>query len=947
MRSPRSVTKRVAAAAILALALTGVSVPAAHAADPVTVDLLSINDFHGRLEAATPIAGAAVMAGMIDSYRAANPNTIFAAAGDLIGASTFTSFIQNDEPTIEALNVMGLDTSSFGNHEFDQGVDDVKDRILPLADWDYLAANLYNKGTTTPAFQEYFVQEFGDVSVGFVGAVTEELPSLVSPAGIASIDVGPVVPAVNRVADQLSDGNAANGEADVVILLVHEGATTTSLASATDGSTPFGQIVNGANANISAIISGHTHLAYNHSIPIPGTQTSRPVLSSGQYGEKFSHTTLQIDPATGELVSIASEIKNLFGAYAPNAAVAQIVADAKTVADQLGSVKLGDITANLNRGVQTAGTENRGAESTLGNFVADVQLWSTESTGSQIAFMNPGGLRSDLKYAANPNTLGDGTGVVTYSEAAGVQSFANTLVTKDLTGDQIRQALEQQWQPSGASRPFLKLGLSEGLRYTYNPTAAAGSRITGMWLNGTPINLTATYKVTMNSFLASGGDNFGAFALGTNTADSGKVDLASMVDYFEEFPTVTPDYEQRAVGVQVSAPDADGYTSGDEVTLTLSSLLFTNDGPRAGTVVVTSGDEELGTATIDPAIVDLGDEVGRATVTITIPEGTGLGQLPLTITVPETGTTATVTLATTAEADRVGGANRYEVGVNISKAAYPETAPVVYVANGENYPDALSAGPAAAFEGGPLLLVKPNDAPEAVLDEIERLDPDRIVVVGGTLSITEGTFNDLAALAPEIDRITGADRYEVSRKIAQYAFGDAEVPLAYIATGEKFPDALSAGGAAGSQGAPVLLVPGSASALDSNTAALLDELGTTETKVLGGEASVSAGVFADLAELTTATRFGGVNRFEAARAVNKDAFDSADQAFLATGLNYPDALAGSAWAATSGSPLYVVPGNCITAGVLADLKMLGVSSVTLLGGELSLTPEVLALTQCP
>ncbi|MDH6182559.1 2',3'-cyclic-nucleotide 2'-phosphodiesterase (5'-nucleotidase family)/putative cell wall-binding protein [Microbacteriaceae bacterium SG_E_30_P1] len=946
MRSSRSVLRRIAPAAVLALALTAVgTVPAAHAADPVTVDLLSINDFHGRLEASSPIAGAAVLAGMVDSYRAANPNTLFVGAGDLIGASTFTSFIQQDEPTIEALNVMGLDTSSFGNHEFDHGVDDVVNRIEPLTDWDYLAANLYQKGTSTPAFPEYFVQDFGGVSVGFVGAVTEELPSLVSPAGIASIDVGPVVPAVNRVADQLSDGNPANGEADVVILLVHEGAATTNIASATDDS-PFGRIVTGANANVDAIISGHTHLAYNHTVPIPGTDKTRPVISSGQYGEKFAHSAIQIDPDSGEIVSFTTEIKNLFGAYAPNAEVAQIVADAVAVARERGSVKLGDITADLNRGVQSGGAENRGAESTLGNFVADVQLWATEDSGSQIAFMNPGGLRADLKYAINPTTPGDGTGVVTYSEGAAVQSFANTLVTKDMTGNQIKLVLEQQWQPSGAARPFLKLGISEGLTYTYDATAAAGSRITQVWLDGTPLDPTATYRVTMNSFLASGGDNFGAFAQGTNPADSGKVDLQSMVEYFEEFPVVSPDYTQRAVGVKLPTPDGDGFGVGDEVTLSLSSLLFSQDGPRTGTVNVSSEGTLLGSATIDPSIVDTTDEVGRASVTITVPLTTQ-STLPLTITVPSTGTTTTVDLPVIpAEPERIGGANRYEVGVNISQASYPETAPVVYVANGENYPDALSAGPAAAFEGGPLLLVRPNEAPDAVLAEIERLQPSKIVVVGGTLSVTEGTFNDLKELADETVRITGANRYEVSRNIAEYAFGGEDVPVAYVATGEKFPDALSAGGAAGVQNAPVLLVRGSATDLDAATEDLLDSLGTTETRVLGGEASVSAGVFTDLAAITDATRFGGANRYEAARAINSDAFESADQAFLATGLNFPDALAGSAWAATSGSPLYVVPGNCITAGVLADLNTLGVSEVTLLGGEASLSPEVAELAVC-
>jgi 5'-nucleotidase len=614
-------------------------------AAPVDIDLVSVNDFHGRIEASGVVAGAAVMAGMVDSYRAANPNTLFVGAGDFIGASTFTSFIQQDQPTIDVLNEMGLDASAFGNHEFDQGRDDVDSRILPAIDWDYLAANLYEKGTDTPAYQEYFVQEYGDVSVGFVGAVTDELPSLVSPAGIDTLDVGPVVPAVNRVADQLSDGDDSNGEADVVVLLVHEGAATADIASATDDSR-FGQIVTGANANIDAIISGHTHLAYDHDVAIPGTDRTRPVLSSGQYGEKYSHTSLSVDPTTGELLSIEAEVLPLAG-FTPDPEVAAIVAEATAVATELGSVPLGEITSDLNRGVQSTGSENRGAESTLGNFVADVQLWAAQDAGAQISFMNPGGLRADLKYAAKPTTPGDAEGVVTYAEAAGVQSFANTLFTLDLTGVQVKQVLEEQWQPAGASRPFLKLGVSENLEYTYDPAAAAGSHITGVFVDGEPIDPAASYKVVVNSFLVPGGDNFFTFAEGTNAADTGKVDLQSMVEYFEEFPTVSPDYAQRSVGVTLSAPDADGYSAGDSVTLGLSSLLMSVDGPRAGTVVVSAGDEELGTAVIDPAIVDTTDEVGRASVTITIPEGTPAGELVLTVTVPESGTTVEVPLAVT------------------------------------------------------------------------------------------------------------------------------------------------------------------------------------------------------------------------------------------------------------------------------------------------------------
>ncbi len=232
----------------------------------------------------------------------------------------------------------------------------------------------------------------------------------------------------------------------------------------------------------------------------------------------------------------------------PDPAIVPIVSEATALAAELGSVVLGEAEANFGRAVRAnpvgapSFPENRGGESTLGNFVADVQKWSLNSDqprGVQIAFMNPGGLRADLA-----------SGEVTYAEAAAVQPFANTLVSMRLTGAQIKSVLEEQWQPTGATRPFLKLGVSAGFTYTYDPTVTTqGARITQMWLDGVPIDPAATYTVGMNSFLASGGDNFVSFRLGTNKADSGKVDLESMVDYFEEFGSATPDLKQRAVGV--------------------------------------------------------------------------------------------------------------------------------------------------------------------------------------------------------------------------------------------------------------------------------------------------------------------------------------------------------------------------------------------------------------
>ncbi len=608
---------------------------------PVSIDVVTMNDFHGRIEEDGAAAGAAVMAGAVKQFREANPNTIFAAAGDLIGASTFTSFINDDNPTIDALNAAGLDVSAAGNHEFDQGWADLEGRVQDRADWEYISANVFVTETGEPALAPAWVKELQGVKVGFVGAVTEDLDSLVSPDGIADLEVRSIVDSVNAVADDLRDGDASNGEADVIILLVHEGAASVELSSVTP-ETPLGEIVYGVDQDVDAIVSAHTHLAYNHVID------GRPVVSAGQYGENLGLMNIQVDAKSHDLISITNEIKPLrqqlpdkswVPLYPAVPEVQSIVDAAKAEADVLGAVKVGDITADFNRARQSDGkTDNRGGESTLGNFVADVQKWST---GADLALMNPGGLRANLSHAATGAT--DPAGNVTFREAATVQPFANTLVTLDLTGAQLKQVLEEQWQPAAAARPFLKLGVSEGLVYTYDPAAAAGARITSITLEGVAIDPAATYSVAANSFLAAGGDNFFTFAEGKNKADTGKIDLQSMVDWFEENGTATPDLAQRAVGVTVSPADADGYSPGDEVTLSLSSLAFTGGEAAPGAVSLTLGGTELASGAVDPVAVDTTDEAGRSTLTFTVPEGV-FGEQLLSVAVASTGTAVDVPL---------------------------------------------------------------------------------------------------------------------------------------------------------------------------------------------------------------------------------------------------------------------------------------------------------------
>ncbi len=622
------------------------------------VQLLATNDFHGRLQRNGSEAGAAVLAGAVKQLRSENPNTVFAAAGDLIGASTFESFIAQDKPTIDALNEAGLDVSAVGNHEFDRGYDDLVDRVMapesednPFggAAWEYIGANV-KLLDGSDALPETWTQDFGAAEVGFVGAVTEDLPSLVSPSGIEQLRITDVVEATNQAAADLK----ADG-ADVVVLLVHEGAPGTDCSTFDDEpGSKWGSIVTGVSDDVDAIVSGHTHLAYDCSLPVAGWAdrevTERPVVSAGQYGTNLNRLTFDIDSFTGELLDVDQSLVALAGAFPADGETAEIVADAVAEAEVLGAEELGDIEDTFSRAKLANGTtENRGGESTLGNLVAEIQRWATQEEnrgGAQIAFMNPGGLRADLTGLVDEGTPRP----VTYQQAATVQPFANTLVNQQMTGAQIEQALEEQWQPEGASRPFLKLGVSEGFTYTYDPDAPQGQHVREMRLDGEPIEPDASYSVTVNSFLASGGDSFAAFDEAGETGspqDTGVTDLQAAVDYLEEYATDEPlavDRSQRAVGVEL--PEGDTYAAGETVTLDLSSLSMTGNGDVTDDRVrVLLDGAEVGTAPVTTerqAALPGFDEAGRASIEVTLPAGTPAGVAELVVVGDDTGTEVVV-----------------------------------------------------------------------------------------------------------------------------------------------------------------------------------------------------------------------------------------------------------------------------------------------------------------
>lgn len=301
--------------------------------------------------------------------------------------------------------------------------------------------------------------------------------------------------------------------------------------------------------------------------------------------------------------------------------------------------------------------------------------------------------------------------------------------------------------------------------------------------------------------------------------------------------------------------------------------------------------------------------------------------------------------------ERLAGADRFEAAISISQAGFPDGADSVFIVNGLNFPDALSAGPAAVVSEAPVLLVTPTSIPDAVYEELERLDPQSIVIVGGPASVSEAVaaqLVDFTGDAELVTRLAGADRFEASRNVAEQLWGTSQPSTVYIATGTKFPDALGAGAAAGADGAPLLLVNGAAAELDAATADLIESLAPSRVVIVGGEASVSVGIAEDIRAIdsvTTVSRHSGKDRFRAAANLGSE-FPVTDTVYLATGLNFPDALAGAALAGGQDAPVYLVQKDCVSFFVLLELGRLNPERVVILGGTASVGAGAANLTSC-
>ncbi|MTB88545.1 hypothetical protein GGQ26_09325 [Aeromicrobium sp. zg-629] len=681
--------------------------PSAHAADPVDITLVDINDFHGRIDANTT-----KFATTLEQIRrsAGEANTLFLSVGDNIGASPFASATQQDEPTIDVLNALDLDVSAVGNHEFDRGFADLTGRVKDRADFSYLGANVRLKADGSAALPASDTFTVGGLKLAVIGAVTQETPTLVTPTGISTLTFTDPVDAVNDEVDRLEALPEAD-RPDVIVAAYHEGAGAgtpdgSSLAQELAHGGAFADIVNNTDASVDAIFTGHTHKAYAWDAPIPGGSGTRPVIQTGSYGENVGKVTLSVDPDTGAVAS--STVANVPRVGTADeslprvAAVKKVVDDALEHATAIGNEKVGDITADITRafsggsfvdGTYTGGmTDDRASESTLGNLVPDAMLAQSKGTNApaDLAINNPGGLRnSELFYAGNTSTGGPNNtdGVVTFAEANSILPFTNNLYTVTLTGASLKKVFEQQWQRNAdgsvPSRPYLQLGVSDNVRYTYDATRPEGQRVTSVWIDDQPIDPAKSYRVIAPSFLATGGDNFRALTEGT-WVDTGVVDYEGWIEYLGAKSPITPDFGRRAVAVTGLQ---DEYTAGDTVRFSLPKLDLTSLGSPANTSV--SATLEYGDGTTKNLGTQAVANGASGTFEFTLPRGAHASPV-IRATASPSGTVATIPLSVDALAEAttttratapasVSKGDRFDVDVTVesSDALAPEGRVVV------------------------------------------------------------------------------------------------------------------------------------------------------------------------------------------------------------------------------------------------------------------------------
>jgi 5'-nucleotidase len=550
MRHPLSI-------ALVAFALVAFAPTSRAMAESASVDLriLAINDFHGYLrppsggikitdpddktkKIAVAAGGAEQMATLVKQLRDGHMNAIFVAAGELIGASPFLSAMFHDEPTIESMSMMGLEIASVGNHEFDEGKDELKrmqnggchpvDKCQgphPFlgAKFHYLAASTIETATGKTIFPPYEIREFGGIPVAFIGLTLKGTAGIISPTSAAGLEFKDEADTVNALVPELK----ARG-VKAIVVLIHEGGYPTGDYNECPGiSGAIVDIVKKFDRAVDVVVSGHTHQAYVCEID------GRLVTSADKYGTLVTAIDLKLDPVTRDVVSAKADnfiVRNCTLAKDPEQSALLEAYD--KFAAPIANRRAGSVTETLSRAPNDTG------ESALGDIIADAQLAATSSAdkgGAVMAFTNPGGIRTEI--------AGKQDGAVTYAELFASQPFRNQLVTLTLTGEQIKNMLEQQWLDP--KRPRI-LQVSRGFAYAWDGAKPNGEHVVAasMSLNGERIDPARSYRVTVNNYLAVGGDGFTVLKEGT-APRFGVFDVDALFAYFQTNSPVAPDLAGR------------------------------------------------------------------------------------------------------------------------------------------------------------------------------------------------------------------------------------------------------------------------------------------------------------------------------------------------------------------------------------------------------------------
>ena len=537
----------------------------AHTADTLKVKVLSINDFHGQISAGRrvanrPVGSAAVLAAYLRNAQAGREdNTIIVHAGDHVGASPPTSALLQDEPAIMFLNQLANDNCRYakrstrakdddddddarpkkrttkcnvigtlGNHEFDEGVAELK-RLIgggnhangPFledpwrgARFPYVSANVVDEASGRPILPPYVIRKVDGMPIAFIGAVLKGTPSIVTPSGVAGLRFLDEAESINRYIPELR-----RMKVRAIVVLIHQGGRQSTYAGPTRVDAPevsgeILDIVRQLDDEIDVVVSGHYHSFTNALLK---NQNGKPILVTQAFssGSAYADIDLEISRASRDVVAKSAAVITTWADEGPGLtpdaqALALTQAAEEKVAPLVNQV-IGTAATNITR------SENSAGESALGNLIADAQR---AAMATDFAFMNPGGIRADLA-----------AGEVTWGELFAIQPFGNSLVKMNLTGQQVYQLLEQQW----AGQSFPRLLKTSGLTYTWNAAAPVGSRVVAVYRNGILIDPTATYSVTVNSFLADGGDNFAVLKQGTNRV-TGPVDLDALITHVRSLP---------------------------------------------------------------------------------------------------------------------------------------------------------------------------------------------------------------------------------------------------------------------------------------------------------------------------------------------------------------------------------------------------------------------------